>query len=160
MKTLQLRSELRIKDRESTQHEGSMAYQPTPLDDSPPPSFEQSRVRDGVPQRAASPEMARKPMGGYGERVRAAEEYAMGDLEEDAYGRRSLNGSYLFLNSHPHGSPPTFQRPEPMRIQHQNHSSSMGSVPQGIIRRGMKKGGIVSRGLIICCPRDMVRNRR
>jgi hypothetical protein len=81
-----------------------MAYQPTPQDDSPPPSFEQSRLKDGsIPQRAASSDVVRKPMSGYGERVRAAEEYAMGDLEDEGYGRQSIHGSSPLLESHPYG---------------------------------------------------------
>lgn len=48
--------------------------------------------------RIVEPDVVRKPTRGYGVDVRAAEEYAMGDLDdEDGYGRRSMNGMRLMI---------------------------------------------------------------
>lgn len=86
----------------------SMSYHAAPSrDPSPPPSFDRTRNPDTTgpsgavpPPRTAGPDVSRKPTRGYGVGVHEAEEYAMGEMdEEDGYGRRSMNGSSACLLS-------------------------------------------------------------
>ena len=82
----------------------SMSYQ-VPSQDAPSTStsYERPDSNSPVPSSSATPrieepDVVRKPTREWGVDVRAAEEYAMGDLDdEDGYGRRSMNGMFLRL---------------------------------------------------------------